>query len=191
VTAAADLGAWLDESYAKAYRTAVLICGDPDDAREAVQDAFLRAWRFRDALPDGDGRDPWLYRVVVNACYSKLRKEVPRRNRERARLDEQLHDSLDGRIDEHRSFRAGADGPEATAVQSELADAVTAALRALPDGLRVPVVLRYWCGMSEREIAVAIRRRPGTVKSRLHEARRRLMADAALAGHATEMGVAR
>jgi RNA polymerase sigma-70 factor (ECF subfamily) len=173
------LEAWLDASYAKAYRTAVLLCGNPDDAREAVQDAFLRAWRFRDSLPDGAGRDPWLYRVIVNACYSKLRKEVPRRVRER------------DRVDEHDGLCATADGPEAAAMQSELAGAVTAALHTLPDTLRVPVVLRYWVGLSEREIALAIRRRPGTVKSRLHEARRRLMHEPSLVGFAEELGVAR
>ena len=55
-----------------------------------------------------------------------------------------------------------------------------AALARLPEALRVPVVLRYYAGLSEKEIAVAIHRRPGTVKSRLHEARRLLSADAAL-----------
>jgi len=73
--------------YPRAYRTAVMICGNPADAEEAVQDAFLRAWRFRDALPTDGRRDAWLYRVLVNACYSKLRKEVPRRERERDTLD--------------------------------------------------------------------------------------------------------
>ena len=81
------LGDWVGARYARAYRTAVLICGNPADAEEAVQDAFLRAWRFRDALPDTERRDAWLYRVLVNACYSKLRKEVPRRDRERETLD--------------------------------------------------------------------------------------------------------
>ena len=63
------------------------------------------------------------------------------------------------------------------------------ALADLPEHLRVPAVLRYWTGLTEKEIAVAIRRRPGTVKSRLHEARRRLAADpriAALAPTAEE-----
>ena len=44
-----------------------------------MQEAFLRVWRFRDALPEGDGMQPWLYRVLVNTCYSQLRREVPRR----------------------------------------------------------------------------------------------------------------
>ena len=83
------LGDWVGTRYARAFRTAVLICGNPADAEEAVQDAFLRAWRFRDALPSDDRRDAWLYRVLVNACYSKLRKEVPIRDRERDRIDDE------------------------------------------------------------------------------------------------------
>ncbi len=49
-----------------------------------------------------------------------------------------------------------------------------------PLSLRVPVVLRYYADLSERDIAVAIGRRPGTVKSRLHEARLRLSNDPSL-----------
>src|SRR4029077_12484350 len=71
-------------------------------------------------------------------------------------------------------------GPETRAEQSEVAETVLAALQQLPLSLRVPVVLRYYADLSERDIALAIGRRPGTVKSRLHEARRRLAADPAL-----------
>jgi RNA polymerase sigma-70 factor (ECF subfamily) len=166
------LGEWVRACYARAYRTAVLICGNPADAEEALQDAFLRAWRFRDALPEGSRRDAWLYRVLVNACYSKLRREVPRRDRER--------DRVDGTDD----FVAAGEAPELVAVRSVVADAMGAALQDLPEPLRVVVVLRYYADLSEREIATAIRRRPGTVKSRLHEARRRLAADARLATYA-------
>jgi DNA-directed RNA polymerase specialized sigma24 family protein len=60
-----------------------------------------------------------------------------------------------------------------------------AALARLPLSLRVPVVLRYYADLSERDIARAIGRRQGTVKSRLHEARRRLAADPALSALAT------
>jgi RNA polymerase sigma-70 factor (ECF subfamily) len=164
------LGEWVQARYARAYRTAVLICGNRADAEESVQDAFLRVWRFRDALPVGAKRDAWLYRVLVNACYSKLRQEVPRRERERERL------GSDSRL------TAAAESPEVAAEQSAVAHALDLTLRDLPDALRVVVVLRYYADLSEREIATAIRRRPGTVKSRLHEARRRLAADARLAG---------
>ena len=58
-----------------------------------------------------------------------------------------------------------------------MAETVLAALQRLPASLRVPIVLRYYADLSERDIALAIGRRPGTVKSRLHEARRRLAGD--------------
>ena len=171
-----DLEALLIEGYGRAYRTAYLIMRNPADAEEAVQEAFLRVWRFRDALPAGDGIQPWLYRVLVNTCYSQLRKEVPRRERSAG----------DAALD---TMTAAGPSPEASATSASTASAVIDVLADLPDQLRVPAVLRYWTGLSEKEIAVAIRRRPGTVKSRLHEARRRLAADpriAALAPTAVE-----
>ena len=132
-----------------------------------MQDAYLRAWRFRDSLSAVPSIRPWLYRVVVNSCYSKLRREIPHRDR-RAGDEPLAHVPA-----------PGAD-PEAQAAQGEVAETVLAALQQLPLSLRVPVVLRYYADLSERDIALAIGRRPGTVKSRLHEARRRLAADPAL-----------
>jgi RNA polymerase sigma-70 factor (ECF subfamily) len=163
----AELAEWLEEGYVPSFRTACLILGNRADAEEAVQEAFLRAWRFRDSLTDVPSIRPWLYRVVVNSCYSKLRREIPHRNRRAG--DEPL-------------AQVPADGPapEASAERGEVADTVLAALARLPISLRVPVVLRYYADLSERDIARAIGRRPGTVKSRLHEARRRLAADPAL-----------
>ena len=161
---------WLSEGYAPSLRTACLILGNRSDAEEAVQDAFLRAWRFRNSLTSVPSIRPWLYRVVVNSCYSKLRQEVP-----------------------HRDHRAGDEplaamatvlpefDPTAAAERTEVAATVLAALGRLPVALRIPVVLRYYADLSERDIALAIGRRQGTVKSRLHEARRRLAHDPALA----------
>jgi RNA polymerase sigma factor (sigma-70 family) len=164
-----DLSRLLVEGYGRAYRTAYLIMRDPGDAEDAVQEAFLRVWRFRDALPEGDGVQPWLYRVLVNTCYSQLRREVPRRDRSAG----------DAALE---TLPTRGPSPEAQAASSATAAVVMDALDDLPDHLRVPAVLRYWTGLSEKEIAVAIRRRPGTVKSRLHEARRRLAADPRIQG---------
>jgi RNA polymerase sigma-70 factor (ECF subfamily) len=164
---------WLEEGYAVSFRTACLIMGNPADAEEAVQEAFLRAWRFRDALTSVPSIRPWLYRVVVNSCYSKLRQEIPHRD----------HRAGDGELVDRMATTAD---PAACAERSEVAEVVLAALQRLPVSLRVPVVLRYYADLSERDIALAIGRRPGTVKSRLHEARRRLAEDAGilmLGGH--------
>ncbi len=162
-----QLEAWLDESYVASFRTACLILGNRADAEEAVQDAFLRAWRFRDSLASVPSIKPWLYRVVVNACYSKLRQEIPHRDQRAG--DERL-----------ATMAAATADPLTRAEQSEVAETVLAALRRLPVALRVPVVLRYYADLSERDIALAIGRRPGTVKSRLHEARQRLAEDPSL-----------
>lgn len=159
----AVLTAFLEASYDRAYRTAWLIVRDRADAEEAVQEAFLRVWRFRDALPEGEAMRPWLYRVLVNTSLSLLRRERPRA----AAADA---------VANQRSVVAER-SPDVAAVDAEAAAAVLAAISDLPEHLRVPVVLRYWSGLSEREIADAVRRRPGTVKSRLHEAKRRLAAD--------------
>jgi len=170
-----ELSGWLEASYASAYRTACLILRNPADAEEAVQDAFLRVWRFRASIPVGDGARPWLYRVLVNACCSKLRHDSSRRNH-----------TASTEVPEVASVDPL---PETAASDAETADVVRQALAELPEHLRVPTVLRYYAGLTEKEIATAIRRRPGTVKSRLHEARRRLSADPRLAAFvtATEM----
>src|SRR4051794_37979773 len=147
-----DLDAWLTESYPTAYRTACLVLRSGTDAEDAVQDAFLRVWRFRDAIPPGDGRRAWLYRVVVNACLSRVRADRPWRERA---ADDALAELPSG------TDVAG------RAEQAEQARLVARAIDRLPEHLRLPVVLRYYSGLAEREIAVAIRRRPGTVKSRL------------------------
>ena len=158
-----DLETWLNDGYLRSYRTACLILGNRHDAEEAVQEAFLRAWRFRASLAVGSDVRPWLYRVVVNTCNSKLRQEIPRRERQAAGQD-----------------LTGVSSIEDIPTQIALSQDLRRALQDLPSHLRIVVVLRYYADLSEREIAIAIGRRQGTVKSRLHEARRLLAVHPAL-----------
>jgi RNA polymerase sigma-70 factor (ECF subfamily) len=157
-----DLATWLEEGYSQSVRTAYLILGNRLDAEDAVQEAFLRAWKFRNALAKESSFKPWLYRVVVNSCNSKLRQEIPHRDRRSEEAD-MASEVADERVE-----------------RLELSQDVASALQDLPDHLRVVVVLRYYADLSEREIALAIGRKPGTVKSRLNEARRRLAEHPAL-----------
>ena len=159
-----ELDEWLRRDYATAYRTACLVLRNPHDAEDAVQEAFLRVWRFRDAVPQGDARKAWLYRVVVNACISRIRSEASRTGKDDGDLG--LQTAVDP-----------APQPSDAAETAERAGDVLAALADLPEILRVPLVLRFYAGLSEKEIAVAINRRPGTVKSRLYDARQRLALD--------------
>jgi RNA polymerase sigma-70 factor, ECF subfamily len=152
-----ELSSWLEENYTTSFRTACLILGNRADAEEAVQEAFLRAWRFRASLSAETDFKRWLYRVVVNTCNSKLRVEIPHRDH---RSSEEELDTVAGYDDEPGRV--------------ELSHDLAGALLDLPVHLRIVVVLRYYVDLSEREIATAIGRPTGTVKSRLHEARRLL-----------------
>jgi RNA polymerase sigma-70 factor (ECF subfamily) len=167
-----EIEQWLKQDYPTAYRTACLVLRDPVEAQDAVQEAFLRVWRFRDAIPDGDARRAWLYRVVVNACVSRIRSERSRTGKD------------DGDL-ALLTLPDASPSPHAAAEHTHLADDVVAALADLPESLRVPLVLRFYAGLSEKEIAVAIDRRPGTVKSRLYDARQRLALDPRLAAWVT------
>ncbi len=159
-----ELEKCIADNYQRAFRSAYLILGNQADAEEAVQEAFLRAWKFRASISRETSIKPWLYRVVINSCYSKLRKVAANRDNIATGIDiDRLHFSQ----------------PSYTA-SIELKQAVLAAIEALPAHLRVPVVLRYYVDLSEREISIAIKKRPGTVKSRLHEARRLLAENPAL-----------
>ncbi len=166
-----ELVEWLEDGYSRSFRTACLILGNRADAEDAVQEAFLRAWKFRDSLAPGADVKPWLYRVVVNACNSKLRQEIPHRDR-RSRFEElggaAPTDDPTRRIDGTRDL--------------------VAALGDLPVDLRVVIVLSYFADLSERDIATAIGRRPGTVKSRLHDARHLLAQHPALRPEAVTDG---
>lgn len=162
-----ELERWMSAWYAQAFRTAYLILNNRSDAEEAVQEAYLRLWRFRHSMPSGEAARPWLFRVVTNSCYSLARREQRARTRAERAADASL---AFGHVE----------GVEEVTIADERSAVVRAALVRLPEDLRIPVVLRYYAGLTEKEIALAIHRRPGTVKSRLHEARQRLNADATL-----------
>jgi RNA polymerase sigma-70 factor (ECF subfamily) len=152
------------DRYPTLLRTAYLILGNRPDAEDAVQEGFVRAWRFRSSLNDDARMGAWLHRVVVTACYSKLRRDIPRRDR---RSPGDGLDQLPG-TELH---------PEEASERADASERVLGAIGLLPVTLRIPVVLRYYAELSEREIAIAVGCRQGTVKSRLHEPRRRLATD--------------
>lgn len=155
------LEGWVRDHQATVYRAAYLILRDRDAAEDAAQDTFLRAWRAADRVSDEAGVRPWLYRIAVNSALNQIRK----RKRERTAV---------ARLDRDDVV---ADPTEA----SDTAEAVRVAIGALPDKLRVTLICRYFLAMSEQETAATLRIRPGTVKSRLHEARRQLAGDEDLA----------
>jgi RNA polymerase sigma factor (sigma-70 family) len=132
-------------------QAARLILRDPELARDAVQEALIRAWRELPALRDPDRFDAWLRRLTVNVCLDQTRRSR-RRAPEVALLP---HDSP-----------AVGDMSRALADRDE----VDSAMRRLDEGARAIVVLHYFLGLPLTEVAITLRIPIGTVKSRLHRA---------------------
>lgn len=158
---------WVTEYQPVVYKAACLILRDPVAAEDVAQETFLRAYRAAGRLQPGSEVRAWLYRIATNLALNQIRS----RRREQAALN---------KIGDAAEQAPSDDLAERRATRLVVADA----LNRLPDRLRVPVILRYYLDLSERDIAATLGVRPGTVKSRLHEARRQLEADAALASAA-------
>lgn len=69
------LGELFDTHQARLYRLARRLSSDPEEARDLVQEAFLRAARSPARVPDGAAAEPWLVRVVVNLCRDRRRRQ--------------------------------------------------------------------------------------------------------------------
>lgn len=148
-------------TYVDTYTLAVRLVGDEEDARDVVQEAYLRAFRGLQRFR-GDARfTTWMYRITAN-CSSTL---LGRRRRSR---HEELTDDLPA-ADEH----TGAD-PEARADQAALRDRLQDALRGLPPKLRAVVVLRDIYDLPHEAIADELGISESAAKVRLHRARRKL-----------------
>jgi len=130
-----------------------LILRDGELARDAVQDAMVRAWKDLPGLRDPDRFDAWLHRLTVNACL-----DVARRRRRRS-------------IEVELTPMAMPSVGDSTADVAER-ELVDSALRQLTPESRAVVVLHYYLGMPLPDVAVALRIPLGTVKSRLHRSLR-------------------
>jgi RNA polymerase sigma-70 factor (ECF subfamily) len=141
-----------------------------DDARDAVQDAFLQAFRGIERFA-GDARlGTWLHRIVVNASLMKLRA---RRRKPEASIDELLpRFQEDGhRVDPGPAWRTlEADPAEAR----QLRERVRAGIDRLPEIYRTALLLRDIEGLDTAETAAALGITPETLKMRLHRGRQAL-----------------
>jgi len=142
------------------YRTAYGLTGDRHAAEEVLQDTFARAYRHRATLLPHVSPVPWLHKVALNLCYSRLdRKRLP---------SEPIGEST-------ASFlRDAAVEPAERAERRELREIVRDGIAALPPKHQHVVILYYLHGLSLQETAATLDVRLGTVKSRLHYALRSL-----------------
>ena len=144
----------------KVYNLAFRMCGSPEDAADAAQEAFLAAWKGLPNFRGEAGFSTWLYRLTSNAAIDRLRRT--RRQREEASLDDEAL-----RLDAVDS----APSPQARAEGAELREAVLSGLAQLSDDHRQALTLRELQELSYEEIAAVLEIDLGTVKSRISRAR--------------------
>ncbi|MCC6214482.1 MAG: sigma-70 family RNA polymerase sigma factor [Polyangiaceae bacterium] len=151
----------------RAFVVAVTLVRDEHDAREIVQEAFLRAHRNLAAFGGTSAFFTWLYRIVHNLSIDFVRRPSRRESTQEPRPDASEDDiPLLGRVD-------GAD-PAASVRRAEIARCVGAALDALPPYHRGVIVMRELEGLSYEEMARAMGVSKGTIMSRLFHARQKL-----------------
>jgi RNA polymerase sigma-70 factor (ECF subfamily) len=154
----------LMEHYQSAcYGLAWRLLGDPDQAADATQDAFIHAYDAIRSFRGGIFRS-WLMRITANASYDILRRAQRRPTSAMPNPEEGEPELAD----------IGAPNPVEEAQKSELYRHLEAALRHLPDDQRIAVVLCDVYGMDYGEVASMTRSAMGTVKSRIHRGRLRL-----------------
>ena len=144
-----------------AYNLARWLTRNDHDAEDVVQEAFMRALRYFDAMKGSEAR-PWLLRIVRNTCFTWLEKNRPA---DVVPLD----DSEEGSA--QAAAAADFNTPEVILLQSANRKLVNQALEELPAGYREVIVMREIEDMSYKEIAAVAGIPMGTVMSRLARGR--------------------
>jgi RNA polymerase sigma-70 factor (ECF subfamily) len=134
-----------------------------EDAEDAAQEAFLKAYRNRAELRDRDTATGWLARIARNAALDAVRRRARR---------QQLADELTER-EEERGEEAGA-APRAEPVFGDEKEKLARALGELSEEDGLVVTLRFIDGLTPQEIAGRLGEKPGTIRVRLHRALKRL-----------------
>ncbi len=158
------------------YGTAVRLTRHPEDARDLVQETYLRAYRTFGTFRPGTNAKAWLFTILYSVFVNRYRKE--RRVPESVPLDE---------VDERFLAAPGSEAPEGDSVASERLEA---ALRALPEAFRAAILLVDVEGLTYEEASSALSCPIGTLRSRLARGRRALI-DRLRPGPGSAAGAAR
>jgi RNA polymerase sigma-70 factor (ECF subfamily) len=141
------------------YNLAYRMLGNPQDAEDAAQEIFLRAYTRLESFDQTRRFSTWLLTVASNYCIDRLR---------RRRFAWLTLDDVAFWLPSERP------GPERNALAREQQEMVQQALQRLPEHYRLVMVLRYWQELSYEEIAEVSGLPISTIKTRLHRARNML-----------------
>lgn len=157
-----------------AYNLALRGVGDPQEAEDLAQEAFLRAWqglpRFRSSARFGT----WLYRIVINLCYNRL----PGLRRELGALEavEALEPQASQTIEDTAFTTSAGIDPLKAVLTEERMTYLQRQIEALPSSQQLIVLLRFVYECSYAEIATILDIPLGTVKTGVHRSRKQLQA---------------
>lgn len=140
----------------RVFGVALRLLGDPQDAEDAAQEAFIDAWAALPRFRQDSSFVTWLHRIVVNRCLQHQRR---RRSRATPPGPEM----------------AGVVGPEQVVEGRAQAAALRKAIAALPAEQRLPLVLVEFGAFTYEETASILSVSPATVRGRLYRARRELV----------------
>jgi RNA polymerase sigma-70 factor (ECF subfamily) len=144
------------------FTTALAITRDPFLAEEILQDCFVKAYRVRDRLDPARSPLPWLQRVAINLCYSRVSR--------RRTFAEPITNIISNLVVDL------AQRPDQIAESREVLDALQRGIDALPPKQQTAIILYYLHGYSLAEAAEIADCNVGTMKSRLHYALKALRA---------------
>ncbi len=139
------------------YRSCYRVLGNREDAKDASQEAFLRAYRKLDTFQGRSAFKTWMLRLTMNVSLNqRSRRELPRASVDSA------------------EFLSGLETPEAELMKSEAVGQLHKALQNLQPDHRAAVVLRDLEGLTYRETAESLGIAEGTAKSWVHRGRKQL-----------------
>jgi len=151
------------------YNFALRMTGDGDDANDLVQDTFLKAFRFFDKFEKGTNCKAWLFRIMKNTFINTYRKKT----KEPDKVD---YEEIENFYENVKPSSTDSAHLEKEIYDNLLDDEISSAIASLPDDFKTVIILSDIEGFTYDEIADFIDCPVGTVRSRLHRARKMLFA---------------
>jgi len=149
------------------YNFALRMTGDEDDADDLVQETYLKAFRFFDKFEKGTNCKAWLFRILKNSFINDYRKTTKEPNK----VD---YDDVQNFYENIKADEVETQHYEEDAFANLLDDEISKAISELPEDFRTVVILSDIEGFTYEEIADFVDIPVGTVRSRLHRARKML-----------------
>lgn len=158
----------LIERYQKtAYNVALRMMHHEEDAKDATQEALIKAFRSIQSFRGDSGFSTWLYRILVNTCKDELRKRRGNTvSLEQGRQTESGYEAID--------LADVTFAPEEVLKNQDTRQTINTAIQALPEQNRTAVILRDVQGYSYEDIGILLGCPVGTVKSRINRGRQLL-----------------